>query len=62
MELYFLKIISRLILELERSDFFQIKAPGLKKANIFAKGKGGGGGFETLLAPSPLPPHGHAYE
>ena len=33
-KLYNLKILSQLILELERSDFFQIKALGLKNANI----------------------------
>ena len=34
MKLYNLKILSQLILELERSDFFQIEALGLKKAII----------------------------
>ena len=34
MKLYNLKILSQLILELERSDFFQIEALGLKNAII----------------------------
>ena len=34
------KILSWLILELERSDFFQIEALGLKKANILEQGGG----------------------
>ena len=34
MEFYIFKILSRLILELECSDFFQIEALGLKKENI----------------------------
>ena len=34
MKLYLYKILSQLILKLEHSDFFQIEALGLKKANI----------------------------
>ena len=37
MELYFKKFLSRLILELECSIFFQIEALGLKNANILEK-------------------------